>query len=239
MGEQRRLGVGGLGEAHVVGAQQPHRALGALDVAAEPVEVVGGAARQRAGLDAGEGRRAGPGSMVTGSTGASLTTQTSAAEPPRCMAIAVGSAVRPMRAKPPGITCQPAAVRARKTRRLIGRGTSRPSTKAGVVESVTASWPTSAAPSASSQASTLPRARRGTGRRARWSRRSRTAGGWRRPGRSSCRSVLARTCARSAALPHHQVAMLGRISGSPSSAWRCAAGRRAARASRARPSRAR
>ena len=33
------------------------------------------------------------------------------------------------------------------------------------------------------------------------------------------RSLLARTCARSAAWPHHQVAMLGRISGSPSSAW--------------------
>ncbi len=74
------------------------------------------------------------------------------------MAIAVGSAVRPMRAKPPGITCQPLGVRARNTRTLIGRGTSRPSTKAGVVESVTASCPTRRAPSASSQAAMFSRA---------------------------------------------------------------------------------
>ena len=63
-----------------------------------------------------------------------------------------------MRAKPPCITCQPCGVRARNTRRLIGRGSSRPSTKAGVVDSITASWPTRLAPSASSQASKLSRA---------------------------------------------------------------------------------
>ncbi len=43
------------------------------------------------------------------------------------------------------------------------------------------------------------------------------------------RPVSARTCARSASPPHHQVAMLGRISGSPSSAW-AMRGRKASRA---------
>ena len=62
---ERRLGVGGLGEPHVVGADEPHGALGALDVAAEPVEVVAGAARQHAGahagIGAGRGRQHGDG----------------------------------------------------------------------------------------------------------------------------------------------------------------------------------
>lgn len=64
-----------------------------------------------------------------------------------CMAMAETLLPEPMRAKPPGMICQPSRVRAAKTRSDIGRGTSLPSTKAGVVESVTASWPTSLAPS--------------------------------------------------------------------------------------------
>ena len=57
--DQRCVGVGGLGEADVEGAHEAERALGAFDVAAEPVEVVAGAARQDAGADAlvGRGRR--------------------------------------------------------------------------------------------------------------------------------------------------------------------------------------
>ena len=66
--------------------------------------------------------------MVIVSTGRGLTTQTSAAKPPRCIAIAVASGVLPIRAKPPCITFQPCGVRARNTLRLIGRGTSTPST---------------------------------------------------------------------------------------------------------------
>jgi hypothetical protein len=87
------------------------------------------------------------GSSVWRSTGLSLTIQTSAAAPPDCMAIAATSAPEPMRAKPPGMICQPFAVRAAKTRSDIGRGTSLPSTQAGVVDSVTTSWPTSFGPS--------------------------------------------------------------------------------------------
>jgi len=59
MRAERRGGVGGFGQPHVVGAQQPHRALSALDVAAEPVEVVAGAARQHAGPDPRVGRGGG------------------------------------------------------------------------------------------------------------------------------------------------------------------------------------
>jgi hypothetical protein len=47
----------------------------------------------------------------------------------------------------PGMICQPLSVRAAKTRRLIGLGTSLPSTRTGVVDSLTTSWPTSLAPS--------------------------------------------------------------------------------------------
>ena len=96
--------------------------------------------------------------MVTVSTGRLEITQTSAAVPPRCMAMALASGVLPMRAKPPCMTSQPLGVRARKTRRLMGRGTRTPFCQAGVVERVTVSWPTSSAPSASSQASKEARA---------------------------------------------------------------------------------
>jgi hypothetical protein len=47
------------------------------------------------------------GSSVSCFTGLPLTTHTSAAWPPRCMAIAVVSSEEPMRAKPPGMTVQP------------------------------------------------------------------------------------------------------------------------------------
>ena len=156
--------------------------------------------------------------MVTVSTRRGLTTQTSAAVPPCCMPIALGSGAWPMRAKPPCITCQPRGVRARNTRRLIGRGSRRPSTKAGVVESITDSWPTRLGPSASSQASKLPAA---PGRK-RLPRIVASSGSKGRRVESAgpiiIRSRWARTWARSAGWPHHQVAMFGRISGSPRSA---------------------
>ena len=82
------------------------------------------------------------GSSVDQLTGLSETIQTSATEPPFCMAMAETSSLAPMRAKPPGMICQPSRVRAAKTRRLIGLGASLPPTKAGVVESLTTSWPT-------------------------------------------------------------------------------------------------
>ncbi len=67
------------------------------------------------------------------------------------MAMALASSEFPIRANPPDMTSQPLAVLARKTRRLIGRGTSEPSIKAGVVDRVTASWPTSLLPCAAIQ----------------------------------------------------------------------------------------
>ena len=126
VGDQRRVGVGGLGEADVVGAHQAH----ARPRRARRSGRARRGCRRRgsAGRRGGRGRRAWPsvGSMVTVSTGRRLTTQTSAAVPPRCMAMALASGALPMRAKPPRMTSQPCGVRARKTRRLIGRGTSTP-----------------------------------------------------------------------------------------------------------------
>lgn len=62
------------------------------------------------------------------------------------------SAEWPIRAKPPGITTQPLPERATKTRRLIGRASSLPSTRAGAVDSETISWPASRGPFSSIQA---------------------------------------------------------------------------------------
>ncbi len=92
------------------------------------------------------------GRSVVRSTGFSETIQTSAAEPPACMAIAAASAPLPMRAKPPGMIFQPSEraggkdAQAHRSRCAACR-----STQAGVVDSVTTSWPTSLAPSVSSQ----------------------------------------------------------------------------------------
>jgi hypothetical protein len=55
-----------------------------------------------------------------------------------------------MRAKPPGMTCQPSRGAGGEDAQRHRRGTSSPWMKAGVVESVTASWPTSFSPSLSS-----------------------------------------------------------------------------------------
>ena len=46
--EQRHLGIGRLGQPRVIGAQHPHCVLGPFDVAAEPCQVLGGAAGQAA-----------------------------------------------------------------------------------------------------------------------------------------------------------------------------------------------
>ena len=64
--------------------------------------------------------------MVTASTGLSLTTQTSATVPPLRIEMARESGLLPTRAKPPGMACQPLAVRARNTLIVIGRGTRPP-----------------------------------------------------------------------------------------------------------------
>ncbi len=87
--------------------------LGALDIAAEPDQVLGGAAGQAAREVAREAVALAGQQRLAASTGVGLTTQTSAAWPPRCMASAVASGEAPTRAKPPGITAQPSAVRAR------------------------------------------------------------------------------------------------------------------------------
>ena len=86
---------------------------GALDVAAEPHQVLGGAAGQAARQAAREAVALAGQQRLLRRPASSLTTQTSAAWPPRCMAIAVVSSDEPTRAKPPGMTLQPSGVRAR------------------------------------------------------------------------------------------------------------------------------
>ena len=213
----------------------------ALDIAAEPDQVVGGAARQAAGQVAHEARRRRRGSSVTCSTGLSLTTQTSAAWPPRCMAMAVASSVEPMRAKPPGMTVQPSR-RARQIDAQAHRARLQPAVdKTGVVDSVTASCPTKSAPSVairSSSAVALGAARAATPSTVAPVVLEGQARRKRRADHHAVEVVAARARAPPR-WPHHQVAMVGSSSGSPSSACASAAGRQAARASRGCPSRAR
>ena len=82
------------------------------------------------------------GRSVTISAGLSPSTQTSAERTPSPMEKARASGSSEMRQKPPGITRQPSGVAAAKTRKVKGRGESRPSSQKGVVESFTTSWPT-------------------------------------------------------------------------------------------------
>ena len=86
-------------------AQQPHRVLGALGVAAQPEQVVGHAARQ-VGRPRARGRigDAGGASSVTALTGPSDSTQVSLLPPPRCIDTIGTSRALDTRVSPPGIT---------------------------------------------------------------------------------------------------------------------------------------
>ena len=112
--EHRRAGLVRLGGAVDQGAHQPQRRFGALHVAADPEQIVGGAARQHAAgalhCDAfGRRQQRGLGDRAVrqhpGIGGAA----------PRCRLTARASAVSAMRTKPPGMTCQPSPTRARKS----------------------------------------------------------------------------------------------------------------------------
>ena len=225
--EDRQVGVGDLGQPRIVGAQDAHRGFAALDIAAEPDQVVGGAARQAARPDCGRASRPPAAAAMTRSTGLALTTQTSAAWPPRCMAMAVVSSGRadageaaghdgPAVGGAGGIDAQgdrprlePAVDidrRGRERHRLLADEARRRRPRA-----------------ASSSVGAL--ARRRASRRARccsWSSKGRRG----REGRAdhhAGRGCRGRAGAR-AAWPHHQVAIVGQVAArSPSSAWRCAA----------------
>ena len=85
---------------------EPQRRLGALDIAADPEQIVGGAARQQAGgalhLHAFRRRQ----QRRLRRPGRPLSTQASAVAAPRCRLTARASALSAMRTKPPGMTCQ-------------------------------------------------------------------------------------------------------------------------------------
>ncbi len=224
MGEERRLRIGGLGEADVVGAQQPHRPLRRARRSGRARR--GCRRRGSAARRAGRGHRAlAPvGSIVTVSTGRGLTTQTSAELPPRCIAMALASGVAADAGEAaahhlPAVRgageedAQAHRARHEHPVRVGGRGGEHhrllpdelgagglePGVERGAAPCRGPAPPSTVVSSASN------------GRRVESAEPI------------IIRSRLARTWARSAAWPHHQVAMLGRTSGSPSSARRCAA----------------
>jgi hypothetical protein len=90
--------------------------------------------------------RSGPGNNVVSATGFSESTHASPVLPPRCRLTARASMSSATRTKPPGITRHPSLVRARNSRSVNGRGSSRPLRQTGVVESVTASLATKSTP---------------------------------------------------------------------------------------------
>src|SRR5262245_66387655 len=78
--------------------------------------------------------RSGAGNNVVSATGSSESTHASPVLPPRCRLTARASMSSATRTKPPGITRHPSLVRARNSRSVNGRGSSRPLRQTGVVE---------------------------------------------------------------------------------------------------------
>src|SRR5262249_37831769 len=90
--------------------------------------------------------RSGVGSSVVSGTGVSERTQASPVLPPRCRLTARASISCAIRTKPPGMTRHPSTVRARNSRNVNGRGSSRPLRQTGGVERATASLATKSMP---------------------------------------------------------------------------------------------
>ena len=75
-------------------------------------------------------------------TGPDDSTQVSLLPPPFAVVTTKVSAEEATRVSPPGITVKVPSEAARKPRRSMCRGSSRPPTSTGVVDSATLSWPT-------------------------------------------------------------------------------------------------
>ena len=232
--QERRSRLGRFGEAGMIGAQDPHGAFGALDVAAEPDEIVGGAAgqdRRRACASAASPSRAG--SSVTGSTGAAPSTQTSAAWPPwlhgdrRGVGRGADAGEAAGHDRPAGLACawrrraaSPAAAPAGRRRRQ------------GMVERLHRFLADDSRRRQREQPLGQRRALGGARarRRAPCRRCRRTAGRWRAPGRSSCGRDCRARAARSALLPAPPGGDVRQLRGPRRQRWRQMPGRKASSA---------